>query len=53
MTGKLIRDTSTPERREWWKSVLKAAERAPKLSDVSGESHKTKETPRPRNSEQT
>ena len=27
MTGKLIRDTSTPEKRAWWEAVQKAADR--------------------------
>ena len=30
LVGKLIRDTSTPEKLEWWNSVLAAANRARK-----------------------
>ncbi len=51
--GKLIRDTSTPERREWWKSVLAAADRARKIDGPAEDTRKSEQPPKPQNSEPT
>ena len=51
--GKLIRDTSTPERREWWKSVLAAADRARKTDESAEDTRKSEQTPKPQDAEPT